>query len=294
MNQFRALALMSLAVFAVLDPLSAMAAQPQPAKPDNVLKLLESNKEFSKFADLIDDAGIESELTNKDSKVTVFAPTNAAMDKLPSDVLKRAKASKDGLKSLVRYHMINGSAVFATNIKGRRAGPSTANGEMVGFDGTGKELMVNQAVIVTPDQYAQNGVVHAINAPLIPESLKDPKIKEEARAKEESAMREQMAAQEEQRNKEMKSREKENATAKLEQKAAEEKVKAEADAKVKEEAEAKTQKEVKPETAPAAVKAPVVDSKTAPAAAPKTTEKAPVKTEAKPEAKPDAKATVKT
>jgi len=146
-------------------------AEVAPAKPENVLQVIKSHKELSKFADLISSAGIESELTQKTGSVTVFAPNNDAMEKIPSDVMKKAKADKEGLKSLANYHVISGSAVFAGNIKGRRAGPSTANGEMIGFDGMGKELKVNEAVIVTPDLSAPNGVVHVINAPLVPLSL---------------------------------------------------------------------------------------------------------------------------
>jgi len=166
--------------------------------PENVLKVIKSHKELSKFADLLDNAGIESELTQKDSKITVFAPSNAAMEKIPSEVMKKAKSEKDGLKSLARYHIISGSAVFGGNIKGRRAGPSTANGEMVGFDGMGKELKVNDAVITTPDMNALNGVVHIINAPLIPLSLNDvakDKIKE-AQDAEQKKMEEQMKERE--------------------------------------------------------------------------------------------------
>lgn len=183
--------LMALSVLIAGGLFASFSAQAQNL-PDDVLKVLKANKDLSKFLDLVDDAGIEGDLSNKDSKLTIFVPNNAAMDKLPSDVLKRAKEGKDGIKKLVQYHVINGSAVFAGNIKGRRASPSTASGEMMGFDGTGKDLKVNNAVIVMPNQSAKNGVVHVINAVLVPPSLEDPKIKEAARAKEEARMKEEM------------------------------------------------------------------------------------------------------
>ena len=199
--------LMALSVLMAGGLFASFSVQAQNAqnRPDDVLKVLKANKDLSKFTDLVEDAGVEGELSNKDSKLTVFAPNNAAMDKLPSDVLKRAKEGKDGIKKLVQYHIINGSAVFAGNIKGRRASPSTSSGEMMGFDGTGKELKVNNAVIVMPNQSAQNGVVHVINATLVPPSLEDPKIKEAARAKEEAKMKEEM----DERMKEREARQKE-------------------------------------------------------------------------------------
>lgn len=200
MNRMRTLALVSLVFAGLLASFGTQAANQ--VRPDNVLEALKANKDLSKFTDFVKSSGLESELAKKDARWTIFAPSNAAMDKLPSDVLKRAKAAKDGTASLAKYHMINGSVVYATNIKGRRAGPSTANGEMLGFDGTGKDMKVGEAIITMPDQITMNGVVHTINTVLVPESLKDPKIKEEAQKKEEEAMRKQMEEREAEMKKE--------------------------------------------------------------------------------------------
>ncbi len=191
MNRTRTLAFLSSLTLGVLLSFSAVAAT-QAARPENVMKVLTGNKDLSQFAALVEKAGLESELTSKEARLTVFAPNNAAMEKLSSDVLARAKESKDGLKNLVRYHMINGSVVFSANIKGRRASPSSASGDMIGFDGTGKTLKVGEATIVAEDQGSMNGVVQVISAVLIPDSLKDPKIKEAQKAKEEEAMKARM------------------------------------------------------------------------------------------------------
>lgn len=207
MSKTRTLAFLSSLVLGFSLSFSAMAAT-SPAKPENVMQVLKGNKDLSKFTDLVEKAGLENELTGKESRLTVFAPNNAAMEKLPDDVLVRAKESKDGLKHLVHSHMINGSVVFSTNIKGRRASPSSASGEMIGFDGTGKTLKVGEATIVAEDQGSMNGVVQVINAVLIPESLKDPKIKEAQKAKEEAAMKAQMEDRQTLMDKQIKEREK--------------------------------------------------------------------------------------
>lgn len=182
------------AALAVLLAFGPALAADQPAKPpENVMKAIKAQKDLSKFADLIASAGLEKQFEEKGANMTVFAPTNAAMGKIPSDVMKRAKAEKEGLKSLVLYHTIMGSQVFSGNISGRRASPSTGNGEMVSFDGMGKELKVNEATIVTPDLVSQNGVVQMIDTPLIPPSLKEqPKAQVEPAA-EPSALPAKMA-----------------------------------------------------------------------------------------------------
>jgi len=229
---------------------SAFAAAP--ARPENVMAVLKANKDLSKFVDLVDSAGLKGELEDKEAKITVFAPSNAAMEKLDSGVLKRAKDAKDGIKSFVNYHIIKGSVVFSGNIKGRRASPSTANGEMIGFDGTGKELKVNEGVITTPDLSAMNGVVHVVSTAMVPDSLRDPKIKEEERAKAEKVMKDEM----ETRQKEMEARQKEM------------------EAKMAKEAP-KPAKAEEAGKAPEAPKAPEVASPQAPSApvAPSTSEK---------------------
>jgi len=208
-------------------------------RPDTVLKLIKSNKDLSKFADLIDKAGIEDELIQKDSMVTVFAPSNDAMSKISSEVMKKAKSEKDGLKSLARYHMITGSAVFGGNIKGRRAGPSTANGEMVGFDGMGKDLKVNDSVITTPDLVATNGVVHILNAPLIPLSLNDVAQTQAKEAQE--AQQKKMDAQMKEREAKV-----EAERSKIEAERAKVEAKAKAEAKTESKAEVKTEPKVEP------------------------------------------------
>ncbi|MFA6279993.1 MAG: fasciclin domain-containing protein [Bdellovibrionales bacterium] len=204
MNKTRTFAFLSSLLLGFSLSFSALAATP-PAKPENVMKILKENKDLSKFADLVEKAGLESELTSKDARLTIFAPNNAAMDKLSSDVLDRAKETKDGLKNLVHYHMINGSVVFATNIKGRRASPSSASGEMIGFDGMGKTLKVGEATITTEDLGSNNGVVQVISAVLVPDSLKDPKIKEAQKEKEEAAMKKEMEEREKETAKKMES-----------------------------------------------------------------------------------------
>ena len=237
-------------------------------RPESVMLVIKNTKELSKFAGMIYAAGLEGELGGSGKSLTVFAPTNAAVDKIPDEVMKKAKADKAAMKSLVLHHTISGSAVFAGNIKGRRASPSAGNGEMIGFDGTGSDLMVGTAKIVTPDIYAKNGVVHVINAPLVPLSL-DEKAAQKIEA-DRDAERKKMEEEMQERQAEMEKK----------------RAKAEA-AKPKEPVAEKT-----PEpTASKEAVAPAKEEPAAPAAAPAETKSAPVTatvkqpTPAKPEEK---------
>ncbi len=143
------------------------------ARPDTVLEVIKSTKELSKFADMISSAGVESELKATDKAITVFAPSNDAIDDIPSDVMKKIKTDKASMRSYVLYHTILGSAVFSDSIHNRRASPSTGAGEMIGFDGMGKDLVVGNTTIKTADLGAKNGVVHIVKGPIVPLSLDD-------------------------------------------------------------------------------------------------------------------------
>ncbi|MDD5585735.1 MAG: fasciclin domain-containing protein [Alphaproteobacteria bacterium] len=171
-NVLRLLLLMLFAL--VLLPVDGWAKEKEENAPlPNAMKVISGQKELSKFADTIKEAGLEKMFESKDEILTVFAPSNEAFGKAPSDIMKKANADKDHLQSFVKYHVISGSLVSMNNIAGRKAGPATASGESILFDGTGKTIKVNDAEFVTPDLKAGNGIVHIVSAVMVPPSFKE-------------------------------------------------------------------------------------------------------------------------
>ncbi len=111
---------------------------------------------------------------------TVFAPTNAAFDKVPKATLSMLMepSSKATLTKILTYHVVAGkidSAELEKNIKGNggsytmktvQGEPITArmdNGKITLIDSTGKGAMIE-----TADVYQSNGVVHVIDSVLMP------------------------------------------------------------------------------------------------------------------------------
>lgn len=98
---------------------------------------------------------------------TVFAPTDAAFAALPAgtveDLLK--PENKDKLVALLTYHVIAGKVMAADLTEGMKA--ATVNGAEVTItlDGGAK---VNGATISTADIAASNGVIHVIDAVIMP------------------------------------------------------------------------------------------------------------------------------
>lgn len=99
--------------------------------------------------------------------VTVFAPTDEAFAALPEETLAAALADPDGLLTTVlTYHVLPG-LVGAAEVTSS-ASLTTAQGEAISVDGAVLNGSVN---IVSTDNWGCNGVVHAIDAVLLPPSL---------------------------------------------------------------------------------------------------------------------------
>ncbi len=96
----------------------------------------------------------------------MFAPTNEAFAALPAGVLAKLvkPENKDALTKILTYHLISGN-VPSTEVKAGTV--KTLEGDTITLttaDGVG----VNDAKVVKADITADNGVVHEINAVLLP------------------------------------------------------------------------------------------------------------------------------
>jgi uncharacterized surface protein with fasciclin (FAS1) repeats len=100
---------------------------------------------------------------------TVFAPTDAAFAALPTgtvdNLLKPENKAK--LVAILTYHVLPGK-VLAADIAGKKLEPKTVEGETLAIDATGSTVKVNQATVTKADIVADNGVIHVIDAVLMP------------------------------------------------------------------------------------------------------------------------------
>jgi len=98
---------------------------------------------------------------------TVFAPTDAAFAALPAgtvdDLLKPENKAK--LAAILTYHVVSGK-VMSTDLTDGMT-PATVNGETVTIHTEGG-VKVNDSNVATADISTDNGVIHAIDAVLMP------------------------------------------------------------------------------------------------------------------------------
>lgn len=139
---------------------SAMPA----AKCVSIADTVANNAQFSTLLVALQAAGLVDTL--KSGQYTVFAPTNAAFNKLPSDVLAGVLNDPVLLKSVLLYHVVPGkvNAKQVMNLKSVK----TAQGGTLSVQMMGSKVMVNGANVVQADVPACNGVIHVVDTVLIP------------------------------------------------------------------------------------------------------------------------------
>ena len=99
---------------------------------------------------------------------TVFAPNDDAFAKLPAGTVENLvkPENKAKLTAILTYHVMAGK-VMATDIAGKKLAPATVNGETLDVDAT-SGVTVNGATVVAADIDCTNGVIHVIDAVLMP------------------------------------------------------------------------------------------------------------------------------
>jgi uncharacterized surface protein with fasciclin (FAS1) repeats len=157
----------TLAAIAVVMVVAVPASSASAAPSKNIVETAAGAPQFSTLVSLVKKAGLVGVLSGK-ANYTVFAPTNAAFAKVPKKTLNALAADKAMLKKVLLYHVLPGKVPAAKVLKMKSA--TTAEGSKVTFSVRGDNAFVNDAKITKTDILCSNGVVHAINAVLLPPS----------------------------------------------------------------------------------------------------------------------------
>lgn len=166
-------ALPALALF-TLTP--ADAQEPATLMPATVVEVITENDDLSTLASALEAAGLAEALSGG-GPFTVFAPTNEAFEALPEGELERLLASPDELAQVLSYHVVSERLLeenFGEFVDDSAAPlrPETLAGETLSIDveeDTDPGVVINNvAGLEEADVTAGNGVVHLIDAVLLP------------------------------------------------------------------------------------------------------------------------------
>jgi len=150
----------------------ALPSIPKVTPGPDIYTTLKTSGQFTILVKALDQAGL-APILQRYPNLTFFAPTDAAMNALPPDVLTKLMAQNDTsanqLQQILKYHLIN-AVVDSSKIKGAKGSVATVESTPVVLDGSNPEdLLVNNADIIQADvKVANGGVVNVIDKVLIP------------------------------------------------------------------------------------------------------------------------------
>lgn len=123
--------------------------------------------QFETLAAALGAAGLVDTLKGQ-GPFTVFAPTDDAFAKLPAGTVENLlkPENKDQLTAILTYHVVPGNVMAADVVKLSEA--ETVNGKKVSIKAEGDTVMINDAKVVSADIAASNGVIHVIDAVILP------------------------------------------------------------------------------------------------------------------------------
>lgn len=140
----------------------------------NLAELAQSaanNGSFTTLTRAVEVAGLKENLA-KGEPYTVFAPTDAAFEKLPSGAVEKLMQpeNKTKLARLLAYHVVPGEATSNKLLSGQA---KTVEGTPINIsvDSASSTVMINEAQVIQPDIPASNGVIHIVDRVILPPDL---------------------------------------------------------------------------------------------------------------------------
>jgi uncharacterized surface protein with fasciclin (FAS1) repeats len=133
----------------------------------NIVETAIAAGNFTLFVAGIKAAGLTESLA-ADGPFTVFAPTDAAFRKLAARAYHELLEDTWKLEAILNYHVVPGQ-VTAEDLKAGEV--MTRHGTtLMSMPSSSSGLRINEARVVKADLVASNGIIHAIDAVLLPEN----------------------------------------------------------------------------------------------------------------------------
>jgi len=145
----------------------------QPAQeeaPGSIVDIAVADGRFSTLVAAVTAAGLADTLAG-DGQFTVFAPTDDAFAALPAGTLEGLLEDPQGtLRDILLYHVVDGAVPAETVVTLSEA--TTLEGEPVTISAVDGEVVLNDSVrVIITDIMASNGIIHVLDAVLLPPSL---------------------------------------------------------------------------------------------------------------------------
>jgi uncharacterized surface protein with fasciclin (FAS1) repeats len=139
-----------------------------PTAAGDIVAVASGNPDFSTLVAAVQAAGLVETLQGE-GPFTVFAPTNDAFAALPAGLVDKLllPENKDILVAILTYHVVSGKVMAADVMAGD---VPSVQGENIAVTTDGG-VKVNGATVIATDVEASNGVIHVIDAVILPPTL---------------------------------------------------------------------------------------------------------------------------
>ena len=125
---------------------------------------------FKTLAKALDAAGLVTTLKGS-GPFTVFAPTDEAFAKLPAGTLETLlkPENKEKLRRILTYHVVSGKVMASDVVKLQSA--KAVSGDTITVKVRNDVVHVDNATVTKADVTASNGVIHVIDAVILPKGI---------------------------------------------------------------------------------------------------------------------------
>jgi uncharacterized surface protein with fasciclin (FAS1) repeats len=145
----------------------AAAQQAAPATQKDIVAVAQEAGTFRTLLAAAQAAGLVDVLRSE-GPLTVFAPNDEAFAKLPAGTVEALLADPAKLAEVLKYHVVPGRIMAADVMRAGMAHPKTAQGAELHVRVQDGKVLVDNATVIAADIMASNGVIHVIDAVVLP------------------------------------------------------------------------------------------------------------------------------
>ena len=146
-----------------------LMAAPALAADKTIVEIAAGNPDFSTLVAAVKAADLVETLQG-DGPFTVFAPTNAAFEKLPKGTVEELlkPENKAKLAAILKYHVVAGKVLAADAVKLDGQSVKTVQGKTATIKVKDGSVYIGGAKVVKADIAGSNGVIHVIDTVILP------------------------------------------------------------------------------------------------------------------------------
>ncbi|MDX1946950.1 MAG: fasciclin domain-containing protein [Pirellulaceae bacterium] len=133
--------------------------------PADIVDTAVAAGQFNTLVTAVKEAGLVETLKGK-GPFTVFAPTDEAFAKVPKETLAALLKDREKLAAVLTYHVVPGKVLAADVVKLKSA--KTVQGQEATITASAGGVKVDEANVIKTDILCANGVIHVIDAVILP------------------------------------------------------------------------------------------------------------------------------